>query len=58
MEENNNQNLNENQLKNDNTFKNVVSTTGTTYSSFEPNNKKEKKNKSGNGFGKSLTDKE
>ena len=54
MEENNNQNLNENQLKNDNTFKNVVSTTGTTYSSFEPNNKKEKKNKSGNGFGKTV----
>lgn len=56
MEENNNQNSisNENQTKNDNTFKNVVSTTGTTYSSFESNNKKEKKNKSGNGFGKTV----
>ena len=38
--------------KTDNTFKNVVSSTGTTYSSFETNNTKKKK--SGTGFGKTV----
>ena len=56
MEENNNQNNfqnnAQNNVTNDTSFKSVVSSTGTTYSSFEPNKKKEKK--SGNGFGKTV----
>ena len=61
MEENNNQNnsfesISQNPSANesikDNSFKNVVSSTGTTYSSFETNNKKKKK--SGTGFGKTV----
>ena len=47
MEENNKENNNSN-----NVFKNVVSTSDTTYSSFENNDKK--KNKSRNGFGKTV----
>ena len=54
IEQNVTQNMNtiENEPKKDTTFKNVISSTGTTYSSFEPKSKKEKK--SGNGFGKTV----
>lgn len=50
MDENNNQN-NSKFSDNDNSFKNVTSSSKTTYSSFE-NNKKQ--NKSGNSFGKTV----
>ena len=46
------QNPSANESIKDNSFKNVVSSTGTTYSSFETNNKKKKK--SGTGFGKTV----
>ena len=53
MEENKNQNNLQNDTPKDTSFKSVVSNTGTTYSSFEPNKKKEKKS-SGSGFGKTV----
>ena len=53
MEENKNQNNLQNDTPKDSSFKSVVSNTGTTYSSFEPNKKKEKKSSS-SGFGKTV----
>ena len=53
MEENKNQNNLQNDTPKDTSFKSVVSNTGTTYSSFEPNKKKEKKSSS-SGFGKTV----
>ena len=56
MEENNNQNNFSSNINNDNGFKNVVSNTATTYSSFKGKNEKPKKSKnnSGAGFGKTV----
>ena len=50
MDENNNQN----NLNNDNTFKNVTTSTNTSFGQFEGNKKKSKSSNSGNGFVKSV----
>ena len=54
MEENNNQNTFSTNNTNDNGFKNVVSNSSTTYSSFEEKKQKQKKSNSGTGFGKTV----